>query len=67
MNKNKWEFVVHSVNTKLDYGSKEYGIWRLKIPGGWLIKDTHGDSKIDSDTGRLTYIPDPYHSWDSSG
>lgn len=36
------------------------GIWRAKVPGGWLVAVRSGGSK----GGGVTFYPDPKHQWD---
>lgn len=31
---------------------------RMKVPGGWLISDSEGDSMA------LVFLPDPNHEWE---
>ena len=54
-----WEELKHD----LEFG----GLYRAKIPGGWLITtiQPYTMSGISNFTG-ATFIPDPSHQWDGS-
>ncbi|WP_071789104.1 hypothetical protein [Leptolyngbya sp. Heron Island J] len=36
------------------------GVWRAKVPGGWIIAIRCGGSE----GGGVTFYPDPHHQWD---
>jgi hypothetical protein len=41
------------------FGSKEPIVFRVKIPGGWLIYMDNGLGHSGA-----TFVPDPTHEWD---
>ena len=51
-----WEVIKTSGGTN-SYVSR---IERAKVPGGWLVSVSIGDS------GGLTFYPDPTHQWDGN-
>ncbi len=45
---------------------RERGLYRAKVPGGWLIllSDKSDDAARAWGMGALTFIPDPEHEWE---
>jgi len=55
-----WEELPHrNVNEGFFVGSTP-SVYRAKVPGGWLV------ATKDSDSGGVTFLPDPNHEWDGS-
>jgi len=38
-------------------------LWRLKVPGGWLILESGQSSLQRAGIGGVCFMPDPDHSW----
>lgn len=56
----KWEIIKDNKIFKPD-SYDNHGIYRAKVPGGWLIMLSNGNvHKV------LTFYPDPKHDWDGS-
>ena len=41
-----------------------WGTFRAKIPGGWLVRFGWSDGSGDSHP--MVYVPDPQHRWDGN-
>lgn len=50
-----WEHIV-----KTEGGGALYGTFRMKVPGGWVVKQViqQGTASV-----ALCFVPDPGHEW----
>jgi hypothetical protein len=55
----KWEMLSGSPGT----GSR--GVYRSKIPGGWLVESIRRSGDSGLGVG-LAFVPDPEHQWDGN-
>lgn len=60
----KWEKLA----SDLKMGHFEPAVWRVKVPGGWLVMIAEWNIEsnlraVDVATS-MTFIPDPEHEWD---
>ena len=39
-------------------------LWRVKVPGGWLLLETGQSSLQKPGVGGALFFPDPEHTWD---
>ena len=47
-------------------GERHYReLWRLKVPGGWLILESGQSSLQRAGVGGVCFLPDPNHDWDA--
>ena len=45
-------------------GERHYReLWRLKVPGGWLILESGQSSLQRAGVGGVCFLPDPNHDW----
>ena len=45
-------------------GERHYReLWRLKVPGGWLILESGQSSLQRAGVGGVCFLPDPNHEW----
>ena len=44
---------------KLESESQALGVYRTKVPGGWLVW-----AHWEKNPGTMTFLPDPDHKWD---
>jgi hypothetical protein len=40
-------------------------LWRLHVPGGWLILESGQSSLQRAGVGGVCFLPDPNHEWDA--
>jgi hypothetical protein len=53
-----WEELKHN----LEFG----GLYRARIPGGWLITTVKHHAIAGSDCTGITFVPDLGHQWDGN-
>jgi hypothetical protein len=47
-------------------GERHYReLWRLKVPGGWLILESGQSSLQRAGVGGVCFLPDPDHHWEA--
>ena len=47
-------------------GSRHYlEMWRVKVPGGWLLMETGQSSLHKPGVGGVTFLADPGHQWEA--
>lgn len=49
---NAWEFLKDE---------EEFGTWRRRVPGGWLVRTFYDQYHGGGDA--LCFLPDPNHEW----
>jgi hypothetical protein len=40
-------------------------LWRLQVPGGWLILESGQSSLQRAGVGGVCFLPDPNHEWEA--